>query len=126
MQSVRVALNEDAIRSAWIQACADLGIDVVVPASVSLGSRTISALALLPEFGAPSGMVIFGHRGSDQDCTVDEIALVSAGYGYSYLGASYETYERDLFIDTMNDWGWSSATRPPPRWFAAESSGDGE
>ena len=41
----------------------------------------------------------------------------SAAYGFSWLSAHYESFEREHFIDTLNDWRWTS-TRPAPDWYA--------
>ena len=119
----RVAVDEEAIRCAWVQARNDLGIDVIAPASVDLGSETICAIAMLPEFGAPQGMLIFGHFSPSQRRAADEVAIREDGYGFSYLSASYETYDRSLFIATLDDWGWSVKARPSPDWYSGEPWG---
>ena len=43
--------------------------------------------------------------------------LRERGYGFSWLSAHYESFEREHFIDTLNDWRWTS-TRPAPDWYA--------
>ncbi|MGO9977392.1 MAG: hypothetical protein ACLP01_32215 [Solirubrobacteraceae bacterium] len=40
--------------------------------------------------------------------------------GWSALGESYLHYDRTLFIDTLNDWGWCSEGAPPS-WYSGES-----
>ena len=34
----------------------------------------------------------------------------------SLLGESYRAYDRELFIDTLNDWGWYGGG-DPPSWY---------
>ena len=118
-----VDVDEEAIRRAWVQACDDLGIDVIAPASVNLGSEMIRAIALLPQFGAPKGMVIFGHFSASQRRAADEVAIREGGYGFSYLSANYETYDRSLFTATLDDWGWSDNARASPDWYTGEAWG---
>ena len=42
------------------------------------------------------------------------------GFGYSCLGSSYESYDRDSFIATLDDWGWAPKNRPPPAWYSGQ------
>ena len=39
------------------------------------------------------------------------------GYYCSGLSPVYLTYERRLFIETLNDWGWYDRELEPPSWF---------
>jgi len=36
--------------------------------------------------------------------------------GWSALGPAYLDYDRDVFIDALNDWGWTGTGAPPP-WY---------
>lgn len=35
------------------------------------------------------------------------------GMGWSALGESYLSYDRDLFVNTLNDWSWCGEVDPP-------------
>jgi hypothetical protein len=41
------------------------------------------------------------------------------GMGWSILGSAYLRYDRELFIDTLNDWGWCGEG-DPPSWYTGE------
>ena len=114
-------MDEAAVVRSWREAADDLGIEVIAPASVTLGSKSFDALALLPEFGALNGMVLFGRFSATEGLVDPDGRLFREyHYGFSYLAASYETYRRDLFIDTLNDWGWTSNARPAPDWYTGQ------
>ena len=117
-------MDELAIRSAWIQAGEDLGIEVVAPARVTVESETIEAIALLPEFGLSRAMVLFGRfDASDADHRAVLKLLQEHGFGFSHLSASYENYDRDLFVGTLNDWGWA-ANDDAPDWYTGQPWGE--
>ncbi len=33
---------------------------------------------------------------------------------------SYAKYSRDLFVDTLNDWGWYGPEYGSPQWFSGQ------
>ncbi len=39
----------------------------------------------------------------------------------SVLHASYRTYRRETFVDTLNDWGWYGAPSEVPYWYSGTS-----
>ena len=105
---------------AWRKASHDLEIEVEMPYTLRLKSGAkIEADVLVKDFGHVNGMLV-----SSRDIfsvLTDEI--VSAGYGYSVLGSPvYQTYDRDLFIEALNDWGWSRSADQRPSWYIDVSS----
>ena len=38
---------------------------------------------------------------------------------------SYEPYRRELYIDTLNDWGWFGPSTAEPSWFTGAYWGHG-
>jgi hypothetical protein len=73
--------------------------------------RRSELVAIVREFGGETGMAVLNKW----DPTLGELAK-SQGFGYTVLGGSYETYERSLFEDTLNDWQWTGEGDPPP-WY---------
>jgi hypothetical protein len=68
-------------------------------------------VAVVPDFGARRGLaVLFEWNPS--------LAKIAArqGLGYTVLSGSYETYDRALFEDTLNDSQWRGDGVPPP-WY---------
>lgn len=102
------------LMEAWRDASLDLGIEVETPYMVQLKSgTTIETDVLVKKFGHVNGMLV-----SSRDIFLpltDEVA--SAGYGYSVLGSSYQTYEHGLFIEALSDWGWSGPADQCPSWY---------
>lgn len=96
----------------WLHLGNHLGIKVIAPFVFQSSGGPVSFIALLPEFGAPHGMVVE----VDWDIIKRHASVLSnAGYGYSCCdGGQYD--ESDPPLDMLRDWGWSSS-KPKPDWF---------
>jgi hypothetical protein len=78
------------------------------------GTQRTTVGVFLPDFGSPEGALL--------TCRFDPDEVVEAADGTncfrSFLSpGGYEPYDRGVFIDTLNDWGWFGQGPPPP-WFA--------
>jgi hypothetical protein len=73
------------------------------------------AVALLPQLGAPEGMVIV-ERSEELAGLGDEVA--EAGLGYSVLSDPRPSEEYDLssFIEMFSEWGRAATDGPRPDW----------
>jgi hypothetical protein len=98
-----VGLTEQLWQS-WSAAGEDLGIVVE-----RLGEGVV-----VREFGRPSG-TLCAIRDDSQKLREE---AEKYEMGFSILGTSYLVYGRDLFMDTLNDWGWHSAA-DPPTWYTS-------
>lgn len=99
-----------------ITVCERLEIEVVVPFSIPVTSeKTIIAQALLPQLGAPLGMILVNRS---SELLGLSSALIELGYGYSCLSEpkSLEEVRIEDYIEMFSDWGWSSTTDPKPSW----------
>src|SRR4051812_40873333 len=80
--------RDDPVARAWSRAGDDLGIVVVAPAVVTVGATTVHACALVPQFGAPKGMVVFhevaAHTGTPEHGAALE-ELLRGGYGFTHM-----------------------------------------
>jgi hypothetical protein len=47
--------------------------------------------------------------------------IVAAGYGYSVCFGEDLDYDRERFIDTLKDWGWTGAANQRPAWATKET-----
>jgi hypothetical protein len=95
----------------WRELGSRLGIEVIAPCELELDGRRVGFTALLPQFGAPRGMVV------DADYDVIEphrSSLLAAGYGYSCCELRDNAGE-DPPIEMLADWGWSGES-PKPNW----------
>lgn len=104
-----------AVRAAWEVASRELGIRVATDGQLQDGDgRQRDLVAVVLDFGGDKGMAIL----PEWDPSLAELAA-SQGLGYTVLGASYETFDRGLFEDTLNDWRWRGKGQPPP-WYTGE------
>jgi hypothetical protein len=107
----------DALRKAWLQAADDLDFRVVAP--YRLDDR-YDFPALVLDFGSPKGMVVLetwdeGRASAAQD----------AGFGFSTMDStSYRSYDRERFVECLEDWGWCGDPDSSPAWYRGNSSGD--
>jgi|SRR5579884_2301517 len=107
--------RDELISQAWLEAAADLGIRVLAPFEMQgEDGSTVLFEAHIPDFGGPKGTVAasVGNR----------VAGIREQNGYfpSDLGTPYRHYERQLFIDTLVDWGWSGESGKEPPWYVGE------
>ena len=98
LRSRTVTLVED-LRQAWRDAKDDLGIAVVVPFVFESEAARFECIVLVPQFGATGGMPVVTRGSVDLDTVAT--AVEHGGYGFSFLGKSYASYERSTFIDLL-------------------------
>ena len=106
----------------WEAARDDLGLDIVAPYVVSIGSNVrVCVELLLKHFGGRNGMLVLTDYGLLKPY---EEQIVSLGYGYSVLseprGEAGKTYCREVFIDMLSDWSWTGAKNNRPEWLLDE------
>jgi hypothetical protein len=39
------------------------------------------------------------------------------GHGYTVLGSGYDAYDREIFVEALNDWEWTGDGAPPV-WYS--------
>lgn len=106
-------MEPSALIGAWESAARDLGIEIVAPCVVTLASGArLEAVLLVPDFGASRGMLISTTEEAFRPLG-DEI--VAERYGYSVFLMEL-SYQRDDFIDILNDWGWTGPEARRPAW----------
>jgi hypothetical protein len=98
---------------AWQEAGRDLGIRIIAPYPVGLADgRTLTAEAFIPDFGSSSGALAISANSSL--CRERELP-----FWHSQLFDNYRRYDRDRFVETLNDWGWYG-TSAPPSWYSGK------
>ena len=104
--------------NAWRRAAEDLGIRVDIPFTLTTNrGEDISYEAHVLDFGGPNGTV-FGRVGDDSRFREHR---KDAGYFASDLAPTYGTYNRDLFIATLDDWKWFGANGQEPAWYSGRN-----
>ena len=106
-------MDEERILAAWQAAAADLGFTLVDNFVLTHEGDVLEYLAHLPDFGGPHGTLLLAGAGTPAHTD----AARAGGYRPRRLYESYETYDRMLFVDTLNDWGWTNPERDPPAWY---------
>lgn len=106
--------------NAWLEAAKDLGVRFLSPHQFRDSSgRRFTCAGLLPDFGGAKGALILSREDEDLESALE--AGDEAGYYVSGLSPHYyESYRRELFKDTLNDWGWFNSTKDPPSWFTGD------
>jgi hypothetical protein len=114
--------TEAKVVAAWQEAAADLGIQFTSPFLVtSSDGRRHEYLGLVHQFGRRTGTLISVlHEPSEH-------APYPAGedYYWSTLGSGYGRYERQSFIDTVDDWQFFGSESERPEWYTGKSRGAG-
>ena len=109
---------------AWLDAAKDLGIRIDHPFTFTTkgGITATTEGVYLPEFGGSNGTVLTCRFDPDG---LDELAD-DTDYYRSWLNPHcYEPYEREHYIDTLNDWGWFGLPDDQPEWFSGKYWGHG-
>lgn len=102
-------VDTDAVRDAWKRAASDLGIEV--ESDPALGGIVV----IVRSFGRSPGTAILTPQSSAGARSLAE----EHGYFVSVAFASYENYDRELFVDTLNDWQWYGPS-DPPEWYTGQ------
>jgi hypothetical protein len=110
----------DELATAWLRAAEDLGVSVVAPYQVvdEPSHATLDAIALVSSFGSARGVVVVGRHSRPDPIT----SIVQAhGQICSFIDEeSYSRYDRDLFVATLNDWGWHGDPAKAPKWYTGQ------
>ena len=113
-------MARDSISTAWLIAATELGIRVEVPGEVEIGGVPVACDSYLPDFGSPHGMAVFGLRVSRRGVPRDRILDLNrraTDPSYSQLSnRAYRHFDREHFIEALEDWGWFG-DGDPPDWF---------
>lgn len=101
-----------SLEQMWRQASLDLGIRVVIPFQLDLGSGQMASFPVLVcDFGGDQGVVVF----QDWDAALARTAS-DRGFGYSCMDG--DEYNRDYAIEVLHDWGWARSLTEAPSWYS--------
>ena len=94
---------------AWRQAGTDLGIRVEPRADA----------VLVRDFGGQNGMLCaLEEEGVSQEQLTRQADALRCGW--SVLTPFYLKYNREAYVDMLNDWQWTGAG-DPPAWYTGQS-----
>jgi hypothetical protein len=104
---------EDVI-GAWKTASNDLQLSVEVPLSIQMRQGIISVPMLIKSFGTTEGTIILEFDRQD------ELSQTLSQFGYycSFLNPEvYGNYNRQKFIEALEDWGYFGNDKNKPVWY---------
>lgn len=107
--------TSESILSTWSRAASDLEFQFISPIVLLDGEIEITCFAHLPQFGSSKGVIVFTEF-DDNHCKLAQLQ----GFAYSCIVEQAEQYDRNAFIDMLNDWGWSDSNREPPAWYTGK------
>ncbi len=107
---------EAKVVAAWREAAKDLGIQFTAPFPVERGGRQIDTLGFVHHFGRRLGTII---------SVIDEPSSLTKhpaddDYYSSQLSESYTRYDRQFFIDTLDDWQFWGEDSEKPSWYSGK------
>jgi hypothetical protein len=106
------SLDEPLIE-AWKIAAQDLGLDITRPLKMNTENGKVNYPVLVKNFGGKKGTIIARHA-----LFMDYPIPKHKDYYFSAVNAdSYSKYDRDTFIETLEDWGYYGDKANKPEWF---------
>ena len=105
------------IAAAWRKAAGELHFRLTSPYFTTLRDGTsLSCLGLVHHFGAAFGTLIF----VDGEQRPFQSGQLGDEYFFSILTDSYAQYDRELFVETLDDWGWFGPKELTPGWYTGK------
>jgi hypothetical protein len=109
-------MNFQKIINAWQQASEDMQIKIQAPFILTVDNQTISFELLIENFGSENGTVIY----STDNINDMDTPKMFGFYCSSLNPESYSIYNSQLFIDTLNDWGYFGDKSKTPIWYTGK------
>ena len=109
---------DERLADAWRAASEALGVEILAPYSFEWKGDVFDCLAFVPLFGGTKGTVVeaLHEPGFDADPRL-RAAAQEAGYFVSSVNTeAYSTYDKQLFVETLQDWGYFGPAEQAPPW----------
>lgn len=105
-------LDEPLIK-AWKTAAQELGLEIISPVTTNTENGKICYPLLIKNFGRKKGTIIARHL-----LFINHPLPNYQDYYFSAVNAdTYSTYNREFFIETLEDWGYYGAKASKPEWY---------
>lgn len=110
-------VNQKIVES-WLKAASDLTIEIVAPFVLESRGQSFYFVAYVKDFGSKKGTLV--TIADDEE--VPEVVAEEQGYYWSALDpGSYSIYDREEFVEMLDDWGWFGADDRRPPWYTGKS-----
>ena len=103
----------DRVINAWEEASQDLKINLKTPFILETDKGKIEYPLLVENFGRKNGTIILDLNDLDKFPEPEKYGF----YRSAVNSALYFKYDRNLFIDTLEDWGYYGDINEKPNWF---------
>ena len=110
-----IYIPESAVAT-WQEAARELAVEVVAPYVFAVEGREHRCLAFVPHFSG--GIIVIGREPPNfrQDPQLNADAK-RQGHRVSYVNLElYWKYDRELFTDTLMEWGFTGPEEKRPIW----------
>ena len=98
--------------TAWEEAAQDLGLEIIT----CFKANNREYLVYIKHFGSKEGTVIMDLN----DPNELNQGEVPGFFGSKLNPEVYNKYDRDVFIDTLEDWGWFGPIEERPDWYTGK------
>lgn len=100
------------LKTSWSEAAQDLSVGIDTCFLLE-GYEII----LVKNYGSELGTIVVPI---ESGMKIDFEELQNKGFYVSQLSDSYKKYDKDLFIETLNDWGYYGAESLKPFWYSGK------
>jgi hypothetical protein len=109
---------DSQIMDAWHKAANELGIRVEIPFTITGNDgRTEIYEGRVIDFGGPNGTVFAKLNDAKKRWERSK----KEPYFFSFLSSNYQTYSKDLFVATLDDWKWFGVKGHEPEWYSGKN-----
>ena len=105
------------VRNAFVAAAQHLGFKFNLPPLPGLEDAGLYLVGHVVDFGGPKGCIPILL--DTPRCIID--AVERDGYYRSQLSSSYAQFNEQLFLDTLNDWGFHGPVERRPIWYSGSA-----
>jgi hypothetical protein len=110
--------HPEPLVNTWREASKKLGFAFESPYTLMVGDERFSVIGFLPHFGSPRGMVLDIWVAGVPDSTraLQQAARRAQIFCSSVSVETYSDYNREAFIEALNDWGYFGPEKARPPW----------
>ncbi|MBC7556173.1 MAG: hypothetical protein H7195_04350 [Chryseobacterium sp.] len=104
---------KETMLEAWREASEDLCLEIETPFYLESGKSKMKFDLLIKNFGSVKGTIIITTNDMSDFNKVNEFGF----YCSALNPLHYNKYERENFIETLNDWGYFGEIENKPSWY---------
>jgi hypothetical protein len=111
----------ERVQDAWTIASKKLGFDFTAPFQIEDQGKKVPYHGFVRNFGGKNGTLFFASERFDEDLSAASVLARKKGYYFSCINAAiYRSYDEEVFVEALTDWGWFGKPESCPAWFKKE------